>query len=302
MAQDGPRLHAHWIAADGRAGHEGVADAIFPYWSFTKTAIAVGALKLVEAGALALDAPLAGDRFSLRQVLAHTAGLPDYFTLPEYVQAVARGDAAWPRDVLLERALAQGRLFAPGEGWAYSNVGYLLVRAQIEAATGMSLGDALTELLFAPLGLGSITLAETPAQFAPVHWTAAQRYDPGWVYHGCLTGTAADAARLLHALMGGAVLLPDTLAQMRAAHPLGGAIAGRPWTRCGYGLGLMAGTMAGAGAAEGHSGGGPFSVNAVYHFPDLPVPVTVACFAQGTDEGVTEYAAVEMAQGCQVDL
>ena len=37
-----------------------------------------------------------------------------------------------------------------------------------------------------------------------------------------------------------------------------------------------------AGRAIGHSGSGPFCVNAVYHFPDLPVPVTVAVFPTAT--------------------
>ena len=41
----------------------------------------------------------------------------------------------------------------------------------------------------------------------------------------------------------------------------------------------------------GHSGSGPFSVNAVYHFPDRSEPITVACFSDGTDEGVPEHEA-----------
>lgn len=41
---------------------------------------------------------------------------------------------------------------------------------------------------------------------------------------------------------------------------------------------------------------GPFSVNAVYHFPDRPDPVTVACFTNGVDEGVAEFATAELAR------
>jgi hypothetical protein len=36
----------------------------------------------------------------------------------------------------------------------------------------------------------------------------------------------------------------------------------------------MTGSMGDNGRAIGHSGGGPFSVNAVYHFPDRDIPVT----------------------------
>ena len=64
---------------------------------------------------------------------------------------------------------------------------------------------------------------------------------------------------------------------------------------CGYGAGLMTGRMGDSGQAIGHSGGGPFSVNAVYHFPDRGIPITVACFTDGADEGRAEFAAAGLA-------
>lgn len=82
---------------------------------------------------------------------------------------------------------------------------------------------------------------------------------------------------------------------MLDAKPLGGPIAGRPWMTCGYALGLMSGTVEIAGKAVGHSGGGPFSVNAIYHFPDVLDPITVASFTDGADEGVAEFAATSFA-------
>jgi len=58
----------------------------------------------------------------------------------------------------------------------------------------------------------------------------------------------------------------------------------------------MIGRMASAGIAMGHSGGGPGSVSAVYHFGDRPSPCTVAAFATGDQEGTTEYEVVRLAQ------
>ena len=49
-----------------------------------------------------------------------------------------------------------------------------------------------------------------------------------------------------------------------------------------------------AGLAIGHSGVGPGSVGAVYHFPERDPPCTIAAFAQGEDEGVTENAVVRL--------
>jgi D-alanyl-D-alanine carboxypeptidase len=295
------QVHTHWITASGREGSTGEGAARFPYWSFTKTVIAIAALKLAEEGALDLDAPvdgpIKGQNHTLRHLLAHTSGLPDYGRLAGYHADVARRTSAWPRRKMLDLALAGGTLFQPGEGWSYSNIGYMLVRERIEDVTGKPLGMVLSDLLFEPLGLPTIGLAETREEFAGLHWDAAAAYDPKWVYHGCLTGTASDAARLLHTLFAGDLLRPGMLDRMRAARFLGGPIPGRPWTECGYALGLMSGAVAKAGKALGHSGAGPFSVNAVYHFPDVADPITVACFTDGTNEGIAEFAATEIADG-----
>jgi len=288
-------FHAAWITASGRTGSAGPSDARFPYWSFTKTIIAASALRLVEDSMLDLDAALDPRGYSLRQLLAHTSGLPDYGSLPAYHAAVAAGEAPWSRQRLLDLALAQGMLFAPGQGWSYSNIGYMLARERTEAIASRPLGAIVAGMISGPLGLASVALAETRDQFARLHWPAAAAYDPRWVYHGCLTGTAADAARMLHAILAGDLLRPESLERMLATRPRGGRLPGRPWTRCGYALGLMSGTMDGPGRAWGHSGGGPFSVTAVYHFPDLADPVTVACFTDGTDEGVAEVAARDIA-------
>lgn len=291
----GDRLHAVRIDRTGLATVSGDPAAVFPWWSFTKTVIAACALRLAEDGRLDLDAPLPDRPYSTAHLLQHRAGVANYGGIRAYHAAVARGDPPWPRDRLLTAAGADRLLFAPGTGWAYSNIGYLFARERIETVSGRSLARLVHELVAAPLGLESVRLARGREDFGLVHWPAARRYDPGWVYPGCLTGTAADAVRLLDALMRGRLLRPESLRAMLARHPLGGANPGRPWTRTGYGLGLMSGEMGAAGTAVGHSGAGPFSVNAVYHFPDLPEPATIACFTDGTDEGVAEWGTARLA-------
>ncbi len=289
-------LHSYWITASGREGSSGATEACFPYWSFTKTVIAICALKLVESGKLDLDTTLSGEAFTLRQLLQHTSGLPDYGQFPEYHAAVLAEEKPWTRDKLLDVALTNGMLFAPAQGWSYSNIGYMFVGELIEATMDQPLREIIAELVCKPLGLSTIELAQTRAQFDQLHWKAAKNYDPKWVYHGCLIGNARDAARLLHALMTGELLQAKTMRQMRDAKILGGALANRPWTECGYALGLMSGTMKNAGKAIGHSGSGPFSVNAVYHFPDAHDPITIAAFTNGTAEGIAEFATARLAE------
>lgn len=288
------RIYSCRIANTGKTVG-GDSALIFPYWSFTKTAIAICALKLAEQGKIALDARVPDYAFTLRQLLNHTAGLPDYSTLKEYGEAVAKDEEPWSRDDLLDAAMSQGSLFQPGTGWAYSNLGYMLAREFIEGAAGKPFSSLFRKMIADTLGLEGVELAITRKQFSRVCWDAAQSYHPGWVYHGCLIGTAADAARLLHGLFRGELLNAAMLEQMLLRCPLGGAIEGRPWTECGYALGLMSGRCGAAGRAVGHSGGGPFCVNAVYHFPDQGDPVTVASFADGQNEGVAEFAAVRCA-------
>lgn len=268
-------VHSYWITASGRECSSGSVEACFPYWSFTKTVIAICVLKLVESGRLDLDAKLNGKPYTLRQLLQHTSGLPDYGQFSEYHSAVEAKETPWTRNKILAVALANGMLFEPAQGWSYSNIGYMFVVELIETTTENPLRDIIDDAVCKPLSLHSIELAETREQFRRVNWEAATDYDPKWVYHRCLIGNAPDAARLLHALMAGDLSQPETMRQMLDAKYLGGAIPDRPWTKCGYALGLMSGAVKVAGKAVGHSGAGPFSVNAVYHFPDARDPITV---------------------------
>lgn len=239
---------------------------------------------------------MTGQAYTLRQLLAHTTGLPDYGQFPEYGKAVSAGEVPWSRQKMLDVGLSKGMLFEPEQGWSYSNIGYMFAREILEAASGRGLGEIVNELVCEPLGLVSVELAETQKQFAQLHWRAAANYDPKWVYHGCLIGTARDAAKLLHALFSGELLSQGSLKLMLETRWLDDITPRQPWARCGYALGLMAGGVDGLGRSIGHSGGGPFSTNAVYHFPDLPAPMTVACFTQGIDEGIAEVEAVRHVQ------
>jgi len=280
----------------GGAAAASVDQATVPWWSFTKTALAAAALKLVAEGRLALDAPIAGRPYTLLHLLQHRSGLPDYGALAAYREAARRGDAPWDESELLARVAADRLLFAPGHGWLYSNIGYLLVRRMIEEAAGEEIASALRHLLFEPLGLLSARMAATADDLARTAWGNRRRYHPGWVYHGLLVGTPGDAVRFLERLFSGVVLPPSLLDAMTKAHPLGGASPGRPWQTTCYGLGLMIGRSE-AGPALGHSGAGPGSVSAVYHFPERKTASTIAVFGEGDDEGPAEAEAVRLARG-----
>lgn len=266
-----------------------------PWWSFTKTCLAAASLVLVARGQLKLDELLDGKPYTLRQLLQHRAGVPDYYAVPAYHEAVERMDEPWLADELLERSRADQLIYPPGEGWAYSNIGYYFVRRILEGATGNDLGAVFDEFLFTPLDIAGIRLARETSDLADIAWSEGKDYRPNWVYHGLLVGTPAQAVRVLHGLMTSDLLPSMLLEEMKAPHLLNVPTEGRPWQKPGYGLGLMIDSTSARGAVYGHTGQGPGSTAAVYHFADLDPVQTVAVFQQTMNQGEVEFQAVALA-------
>jgi D-alanyl-D-alanine carboxypeptidase len=110
----------------------------FPIYSITKTMTAVCALRLHEKGLLNLDElvthwfpdlPLYRT-MTVTHLLRHTSGIPDYGTIPDYHDAVSTTPySPWSSEEFLEMTLGQGTRFEPGNGWSYSNTGYMLAAA-----------------------------------------------------------------------------------------------------------------------------------------------------------------------------
>jgi CubicO group peptidase (beta-lactamase class C family) len=225
---------SHALLRDGAIVASDSDDAEAPWWSFTKTVLAAAALALVRDGKLALDEPLPDRTYTLRQLLQHRAGVGNYGSLAAYHEAVGRNEDAWPEEEMLARCNAGRLLYVPGSDWAYSNIGYFLVRQLIEQASGNPIGAALDRLVLSPLKIEGVRLAVDRADFG-------NRYDPKWVYHGLLLGPLRQAALLLQRLLTGDLLPQPLLSAMLDRYSLGGPIAGRPWKSPGYGLGLMIG-------------------------------------------------------------
>lgn len=278
----------HAIVRSGEVIAEHGGFTVVPWWSFTKTVIAAAALTLVRDSLLELDAAVDGERFTLRQLLQHRAGFCDYGELREYHAAVARGEKPWAAADLLRRTDAGRLRYEPGEGWGYSNIGYLMVVRLIERAADAPLESILARRVFEPLGIRKSRLARTRADCIGVEMAEAHNYDPGWVYHGLLVGTVCEAALLLDRVLGGALLPSNLIAEMLRVQALGIEEPDRPWRAPAYGLGLMTDQPDGP---VGHTGGGLGSVIAVYRSRNKPVPETAAVFATGMSLGQVEYLA-----------
>lgn len=265
--------------------------ARFPAYSITKTFTAVCALRMAARDELDLDAPIGGwlpalpfaSRVCLRALLGHTAGVVNYSVLPEYHKAVLRSPGSpWSFDTFVARTCHLPPDFAPGQGWAYSNTGYTLIKRILEIETDSSLGDVVRREACEPVGLGETraltTLAEmrdlvpgysrlfTPGMQGPPA-DVCETYHPGWCGTGVLASTSADLCRFFEALFAGELLDAASRAQMLALVPVPGSHP--PAARPSYGLGIMADPEGPFGPSYGHGGGGPgWSVQAM-HWPEL---------------------------------
>jgi D-alanyl-D-alanine carboxypeptidase len=263
-------------------------DARFPIYSITKTFIATAVLRLVADGALSLDTPvrevlpafparLIDPAITVRHLLNHTSGLPDYGGMPAYHDDLRRDpETPWSDQRFLEMTLAHGTRFAPGEGWAYSNIGFMLLRQVLEGVMNGPFRDALERLVFIPAGLRETTVLATLTdmdRLTPGFSTAlgdtderhdiTLRYHPGWVSHGLVASTAHDLARFFDVLMHGDLLPARELAQMRAPVPVPGDHP--PFVRPSYGFGVMIDPDSPHGFMVGHGGGGPGFSTAAFH-------------------------------------
>ena len=219
--------------ADASWGIPNGPDTRFRIGSVTKQFTAALVMQLVEEGRLALDAPVTrylpeypatGDRVTLHHLLGHTSGVPDYTELPEFEREIQR--ASVTLDALVATFSGLDLAFEPGEGFAYSNSGYVLLGAVLERVTGRSYGDLLRERLLEPLGLdetayddgrtvfpsmarGYVRLGSTlePAEYA----------DASWAYSaGGIVSTVGDLHRWAEALYrGGPFRSPATAERMR---------------------------------------------------------------------------------------
>ena len=332
-----PGATAAYAWADGRSGvaATGLADVeagtpMTPETrmlaaSIGKTFVAATAVALAEEGVLDLDAPIGrwlGDRpwfdrlphhrrITLRHLLTHRSGLPDHVHTEAFAAAVSRRWKAdgnpFPPDSLVAFVTGQPAVFAPGEGWAYSDTGYILVGLILEAATGRSYDDLVEERFLAPLRLThtqpsnqrhlpgiatgytadnpfgwptrSVTGGDTLAWHPGIEWTG-----------GGLVSTSGDLARWGAALFGGRALPDDALTRMLTATPIDPDAS-----EVRYGMGVAIRRDGAVGPIYGHGGWIPGYTSSLRYYADHGVAIA---FQINTDIGLTDdtpsvVAAVE---------
>ncbi|MFJ4831922.1 serine hydrolase domain-containing protein [Streptomyces sp. NPDC088747] len=127
-------------------------------------------LQLIDHGTLRLNdtigkvlprLPRAWHRVTLRQLLNHTSGLPDYTSAPRFLELVTENprrhfDSRRLLDFVADKPLA----FPPGSRYTYSNSDNIAVALMAEAVTGRRYENLLAHLVYRPLDLHSTSLPQ----------------------------------------------------------------------------------------------------------------------------------------------
>jgi D-alanyl-D-alanine carboxypeptidase len=269
--------------------------------SILKPFVAVVVLQLIEEGRFALDDSMSAvlpqsvatrfvesDRFTVRMLLNHTSGIPDWLTEAMMGEIVADPRRIWTVDEYLDVATEQEPYFSPGESWRYSNTNYNLLGLVIEQATGNSWRDEIRERIFNPLNLEQTQLPE------PGDLSVSDYHARGYVNMGgrlmdftlidssmagaagghALITTTSDLVRFLRSVLAGELFRKaSTLDKMlEFVEPPDDLEAAK--YAAGYGLGMMQYLLPGNIEMVGHAGSTGGFESFVYHLPAQNITIS----------------------------
>lgn len=274
--------------------------------SIGKTYFSAAALRLVAAEELDLEAKVAsffegvdwytkvpnGAVITVRQLLRHQTGLPRWVFSDELWQRLlGEPDHVWSVEERLAYVAEEPPLFAPGEGWAYSDTNYVLLGAILEKVSGKTVYELVEASLLEPLELEDTIpsdrrelprMAEGYARLLSQLGVPERVIQDGrfvfnpqfeWCGGGFAT-TPADLARWAKALYTGKAFEGDYLDALLDTVPIPGQRGRR------YGLGVFVSETE-LGDLVGHDGFMPGYASTMGWFPELRV---AAAFQMNSDD------------------
>jgi len=221
---------------------------LFGIASNTKVFVAATILKLVENGDLSLDDPLRkwigaytniNPNITIRQLLNHTSGISDPLFVAPYVDTIRNNPTrVFTPDEVLRWVGAP--TFAPGNGWGYSNINYVIAGLIAEKATGRHISALIREYILVPLELNNTffdvkepspgTIAHRWFNGVDFHDTSRVGLNTAGASAGAIFSTSSDMVRWYHALLSGSLLDSASFAELTTFVTTSGAYT--------YGLGI----------------------------------------------------------------
>ena len=265
--------------------------------SSTKTFTAVVIMQLVQEGKITLDEPVEsylpgllkgegidGSKITVRQLLQHTSGLPEYTDQIGLEDPFANRDKYYSARDTLDLALSKPAAFEPGSQFKYTNTNYIVLSLLAEKVTHRPLAEQITKRIIEPLGL-SHTYYPGPGEenIRGTHPHAYTRNNQGQLEDitrqdpsaaggaGAMISTPSELGTFLQATLNGTLLNQDSITEMKKTVDTSN-LSGVPGS--GYGLGILSMPLS-CGTAWGHSGGIPGYVTQNMVGPD-GTAVTIA--------------------------
>jgi D-alanyl-D-alanine carboxypeptidase len=181
------------------------------------SAVADGTMSLDDTiGDRLPDLPAAWSKVTLRNLLAHTSGIPDFSKTKAFAAAVGQSLLVPPPPVELVSYVADDPLsFAPGSKYEYSNSDNIIAGLMVEQATGNTFAQELATRIAQPLGLSQTTLPNDVTMPTPyIHGYVTEPPDPpvdasevfaaGWAWtSGGIMSTPGDANRFIRGYTAG---------------------------------------------------------------------------------------------------
>ncbi len=261
-----------------------------PGGSTGKSFVAALTMLLVEDGILSLDDPASkwlgdtswygelanADDILVRHLLSHSSGISDYpgrvaFNLSMVGRVVRHGSAKYEPEELIGFVLGKRARFPAGEGYYYTDVGYLVLGRLIEAAAGQAYYELLQERVLDPLGLDEVKPADRSVleNITPGYMGGARnlkpdgrmKFDPSseWTGGG-LTTNPTMLVEFFAALAEGRLVEPASLDMM-----LQGGWRNPRTPEWHYGFGLF---VYDDGTSFGHAGLWPgYRTRVIHHVP-----------------------------------
>ena len=191
-------------------------ETVFRLGSVTKQFTGMAIVMLQERGKLSVndpickylsDCPQAWQPITIKNLLTHTAGIPNYTEFPDFTKTAAVDTTAAE---LTSRFRDKPLQFALGEKYAYSNSGYYLLGTIIERASGKPYADFLQENIFGPLGMKQ-TGYDNPVRIIKNRAAGYARTSDGFINAAPISMSTAYAAGALYSTVGDLLLWDQAL-------------------------------------------------------------------------------------------
>ena len=217
LARDGQPIEKRGYGmANIELGVPNSPETVFRLGSVTKQFTGMAILLLQERGKLSVndpickylsDCPQAWQPITIKNLLTHTAGIPNYTEFPDFPKTAAAETTAAE---LTSRFRDKPLQFALGEKYAYSNSGYYLLGTIIERASGKAYADFLQENIFAPLGMKD-TGYDNPVRIINHRAAGYARTNDGFINAAPISMSTAYSAGALYSTVGDLLLWDQAL-------------------------------------------------------------------------------------------